>query len=121
MAAARRLAVAMDVTDEASTIAAFDRATEIFGPMDSVVCNAGLAIGGSALGIDIDSFDRIVAVNLRGVFLTAREGARRMVAAGAGERCHGRIVVISSVTAHFIDPGNAVYSATKAAVTQMDA
>jgi NAD(P)-dependent dehydrogenase (short-subunit alcohol dehydrogenase family) len=113
------LAIPMDVTDEASTIAAFDTATEAFGPVDSVVCNAGVAIGGSALGLDAEDFDRIVGVNLRGVFLTAREAARRMIADGAPERRHGRVVIISSVTAHFVQPGNPVYSATKAGVTQM--
>jgi len=113
------IAIPMDVADEASTIAAYDMATEAFGPVDSVVCNAGVAIGGSALGLPAEDFDRIVAVNMRGVFLSAREGARRMVAAGSPERRHGRIVIISSVTAHFVQPGNPVYSATKAAVTQL--
>lgn len=113
------VAVAMDVADEASTISAFDAAEAAFGPVDSVVANAGMALGGSALGIPIDDFDKMVAVNLRGVFLTAREAARRMVAAGSAERGHGRIVLISSITADFIAGGQVTYSATKAAVLQM--
>lgn len=115
----RALAVEMDVADEASTVAAFDTIADSAGPVDSVVCNAGMGIGGSALGLAADNFDRMISVNLRGVFLTAREAGRRMIAAGAPDRKHGRVVIISSITAHSIQPGNAAYSATKAGVTQM--
>jgi len=113
------LAVPMDVTDEASTIAAYDAAEAAFGPVDTVIANAGVTIPGSALGLAMDSFDQMVAVNLRGVFLTVREGGRRMIAAGSPERGHGRVVIVSSITARQISPGAAVYSATKAAVDQM--
>lgn len=115
----RAMAVAMDVTDEQSTVAAFDAVEQRFGPVESVVANAGTNFEGSALDIDISDFDRLVAINLRGVFLTVREGARRMIAAGAEERRHGRAVIISSITANSVSPGLAPYSATKAAVQQM--
>jgi NAD(P)-dependent dehydrogenase (short-subunit alcohol dehydrogenase family) len=113
------LAVRMDVSDEASTIAAFDAAERRFGGVDSVVANAGINIAGSALGIAAEDIDKVMAVNLRGVFLTVREGARRMIAAGSQERGHGRIAIISSVTSHHPAAGVAAYSATKAAVTQL--
>jgi NAD(P)-dependent dehydrogenase (short-subunit alcohol dehydrogenase family) len=113
------IAIRMDVTDEASTIAAYDAAEQAFGPVDTVIANAGMSVPGSALGLDMAGFDQMVAVNLRGVFLTVREGARRMVAAGSAERGDGRIVIVSSITAQQISPGMAVYSATKAGVTQM--
>jgi len=113
------LAVAMDVADEASVIAAYDAAAERFGPVDTVVANAGLNIGGSALGLSVDAFDTMTAVNLRGVFLSVREGARRMVAAGSAQRGDGRITIISSITAHHPSAGIAPYCATKAAVTQL--
>jgi NAD(P)-dependent dehydrogenase (short-subunit alcohol dehydrogenase family) len=113
------LAVTVDVTDEASIIAAYDAAVERFGPVDTVIANAGLNVAGSALGLPADSFDQMVAVNLRGVFLTVREGARRMVAAGSPDDGRGRIVIISSITAHHPSAGIAPYSATKAAVAQM--
>lgn len=112
-------AVAMDVADEASTIAAYDAAEHAFGPVDSVIANAGVNSEGSALDLDMAEFDQVTAINLRGVFLTAREGARRMIAAGSAERQHGRIVIVSSITATDVAPGLAVYSATKAAVLQM--
>lgn len=74
-------AVVMDVTDEASVIAAYDAAEGLFGPVDTVVANAGVALSGSSLDMDVADFDATMAVNLRGVFLTAREGARRMIGA----------------------------------------
>jgi NAD(P)-dependent dehydrogenase (short-subunit alcohol dehydrogenase family) len=115
----KALAVGMDVADEASTKAAYDAAEGAFGTVDSVVVNAGLNMAGSALGISAADFDQTVAVNLRGAFLTAREGARRMIAAGSVERGHGRIVLISSVTAYHTSPGMVPYAATKAGVAQM--
>jgi NAD(P)-dependent dehydrogenase (short-subunit alcohol dehydrogenase family) len=113
------LAVAMDVADEASIVAAYDRIEDALGPADSVICNAGVAIPGSALGLAIEDHDQIVSVNQRGVFLTAREGARRMIKADAPQRHHGRIVIISSITAMHTSSHTVVYSATKAAVLQM--
>jgi len=115
----RVLAVPMDVADEASVIAAYDAAEAAFGPVDTVIANAGINAAGSALGLAVEDFDRVMAVNLRGVFLTVREGARRMVAAGSPDAANGRITIISSITAHHVSAGVAAYSATKAAVAQL--
>jgi NAD(P)-dependent dehydrogenase (short-subunit alcohol dehydrogenase family) len=112
----RALAVEMDVADEAAVIAAYDAAIARFGKVDTVVANAGINVPGSSLGLAIDDFDRMTDVNVRGVFLTAREGARRMVAGGERE---GRITIISSITAHEASVGIAPYCATKAAVAQL--
>jgi NAD(P)-dependent dehydrogenase (short-subunit alcohol dehydrogenase family) len=60
-----------------------------------------------------------MAVNVRGVFLTAREGARRMIAAGSPETGRGRIIIISSITATAIGPGLGLYAASKAASLQL--
>ena len=113
------IAVAMDVADKASTVAAFDAAEAAFGPVDSVIANAGMGSETPFLEHSADEFDQLMAVNLRGVFLTVQEGAKRMMAAGSRERQHGRIVIISSITAQRVDPGLAIYSASKAAVIQM--
>jgi NAD(P)-dependent dehydrogenase (short-subunit alcohol dehydrogenase family) len=111
------LAVAMDVSDEGSVIAAYDAAEAAFGPVTSVVANAGVQAEGRAMDLDVAAFDQLFAVNVRGVFLTAREGARRMRAAGVSER--GRIVLISSITARMQTSGTVAYSASKAAVSHM--
>jgi len=102
--------VAMDVTDEGSVIAAYDTAEAVFGPIDTVVANAGIAISGSSLDMTIEDFDAMIGVNLKGVFLTAREGARRMIRNGAD----GRVVIVSSIGAHTILPGVTGYCASKA-------
>jgi NAD(P)-dependent dehydrogenase (short-subunit alcohol dehydrogenase family) len=113
------MAVAMDVTDEASVIAAYDAAQSRFGPVDTVIANAGMNVAGPALDIDADAIDAVMGVNVRGVFLTAREGARRMIAAGSPETGRGRIVIISSITATAISPGLGLYAASKAASLQL--
>ncbi len=113
----RALAVQMDVGSEASIVAAYNAAEAAFGPVTGVVANAGVNHEGLALDIDLADFDQIFAVNVRGAFLTAREGARRMRAAGLGGE--GSIVLISSITAHMHTAGTIPYSASKAAVTHM--
>lgn len=115
---ARAVAVEMDVTSEPSVIAGFDAAEQALGPIDSVIANAGTSVAGSALELKVEAFDQLMAVNVRGVFLTAREGARRMVAHGAKDRRHGRILLIASLAATHVEPGLAAYSGSKAAVRQ---
>lgn len=118
-AGGQSMPVAIDVADEVSTIAAYDAIAAQFGPVDSVLANAGMNAEGAGVDIAIDEFDRLMAINLRGVMLTVREGARRMIAAGSHEREHGRIAITSSITARHVTPGLAAYSASKAAVIQL--
>lgn len=117
--AARAAAVAMDVENEASVIAGYDAADKAFGPVDTVIANAGMNSEGLATDVSVDEFDKVFAVNVRGVFLTAREGARRMIAAGSKESGKGRIVLISSIGATKVLPGLAAYCGSKAAVVMM--
>ena len=113
------LAVAMDVTDEASTIAAYDAGEAAFGPIDTVIANAGVAPAGSALALAVDDLAATLDVNIRGTYLTAREGARRMIAHGVGAAGAGRIVLIGSITGQHPSAGLVHYGASKAAVAQM--
>ena len=115
----RAFAVAMDVSDEASIIAGFDAAEAGLGPIDSVICNAGMNKPASALGIAADDWRQVMEVNVNGVFLTAREAARRMIQAGSVERMHGRIVLVGSVGSHRVMNGLAAYNSSKAAVLMM--
>ncbi|HWA03782.1 MAG TPA: SDR family NAD(P)-dependent oxidoreductase [Rhizomicrobium sp.] len=112
-------AITMDVESEASIAAGFDAAEKSLGPIDSVVANAGMNVTGMALDLAAEDFDRIMAVNLRGVFLTAREAARRMIAAGSKESGRGRIVLVASMGAHEVLPGVAAYCASKAGVVTL--
>jgi NAD(P)-dependent dehydrogenase (short-subunit alcohol dehydrogenase family) len=112
-------AVALDVTDEASVIAAYDEAERVFGPVDTIVANAGIAVEGRATDLPVAEFDRLMAVNLRGVFLTVREGAKRLIANGSKEKENGRIVIISSITAKKAFRSSAVYAASKAGASML--
>jgi NAD(P)-dependent dehydrogenase (short-subunit alcohol dehydrogenase family) len=115
----RAVAVAMDVENETSVIAGLDAAEKAFGPVDTVIANAGRNSEGLAADIAVEEFDKVMAVNVRGVFLTAREGARRMMAAGSKDTGKGRIVLIASIGAQKVLPGLTAYCASKAAVAMM--
>ncbi|MBA3939608.1 MAG: short-chain dehydrogenase [Sphingopyxis sp.] len=112
-------AVALDVADEDQTRAAYDEAERVFGTVDTIIANAGIGTELSTFDIDVDSFDAVLATNLRGVFLTVREGARRLIAAGSAETGRGRVVIVSSVTARKAYAQTAAYGASKAAVLHM--
>jgi NAD(P)-dependent dehydrogenase (short-subunit alcohol dehydrogenase family) len=112
-------AFAMDVEDEASVVAGYDAIEAAFGAPDSVIANAGINIEGSALDISIEDFDKVLNVNTRGVFLTAREGARRMIKAGSASSERGRILLVASIGAHKVLPGLTAYAASKAATAHM--
>lgn len=113
------MAVATDVSDEGSVVAAYDAAEQAFGPVDTIIANAGVSGHGRADQQDMAAFDETVAINLRGAFLTAREGARRLIAGGSQQHQRGRVVITASIAAFVAEPGLAVYSATKAGVIQL--
>ena len=113
------LAVPMDVTDEASIIAAYDAAEERFGVVDTVVANAGVSADGRSTEVKAADLAGLVATNFTGVYLTAREGAKRMIAAGFKDHERGRIVLIGSITAELTAQGDAAYAASKAGVAHL--
>ncbi|HEY2050167.1 MAG TPA: SDR family NAD(P)-dependent oxidoreductase [Caulobacteraceae bacterium] len=113
------LPVGMDVTDADSVSAAFDTAQATLGPVDTVFANAGMNNRALAAEISPEAWDEVMAVNVRGVFLTAREGAKRMMAAGSRESGRGRVVLIASIGAHKVLPGLTAYCTSKAAVAMM--
>ena len=115
----KALAVPMDVTDEASLIAAFDAAEAAIGVPDVVVANAGIVVPGRALDVSAEGIRSVVDTNFTGVYLTAREGARRMIAAGSKQSEKGRVILIGSITSHMTAQGDAAYAATKLAVQHL--
>ena len=108
-------AIRMDVAREADIIAGFDEADAIFGKVDTVIANAGVDGAGMATAISEEDIEHTLAINLKGAILTAREGARRMMAHGI---TNGRIVLIASITATEPSPGLVAYAASKAGVVQ---
>lgn len=108
-------AVQMDVGREADIIAGFDAAEAAFGTIDTVIANAGVDGAGLITAMSEAEIAHTLQVNLTGAILTAREGAKRMMAAGVTK---GRIVLIASITAFEASPGLVAYSASKAGVVQ---
>lgn len=109
-------AVQMDVAREADVIAGFDAAEHAFGStVDTVVANAGIDGAGMAIDMPEEEINRTLSINLKGAIVTAREGAKRMIANGVS---NGRIVMIASITAFEPSPGLVAYSASKAGVVQ---
>lgn len=113
------LAVPLDVTDQASVIAAFDAAEARFGTVHGVVANAGIGTGGRATDVPAEGLSGVLDTNLLGSYLVAREGARRLIAAGSAARGDGRIVLIGSITAEMNGTGDAMYAATKAGLAHL--
>ena len=79
---------------------------------DTIVANAGVATEKMAMSLSVEEVDFLLAANVRGVFLTVTEGAKRLEAAGSREKQNGRIVIIGSITADKIVPATSVYGAT---------
>lgn len=107
----------VDVADEAQVRAAFDQVMVRHGRVDVLFNNAGIAIRKPTGDVTMDDWNRVVGVNMTGVFLCAREAARHMLAGGRG----GRIVNTASIMG-FSGGGlypNISYQATKGAVVNM--
>ena len=109
------VAVEMDVAHGADIVAGFDAAEQAFGTIDTVIANAGVDGAGMINDMPEDEIEHTLAINLKGAILTAREGAKRMIAAGSPK---GRIVMVASITAFEPSPGLVAYSASKAGVVQ---
>lgn len=115
----KALGVTLDVTDEASIVAAFDAAEATFGVPDVVLANAGTVEPGRSVDVPASALRGLVDTNFNGVYLTAREGARRMIAAGSRETERGRIILTGSITAQLTAQGDSAYAATKLAVQHL--
>jgi 2-dehydro-3-deoxy-L-rhamnonate dehydrogenase (NAD+) len=106
------LGIAGDVSSSAEVEATVARVTSELGPVDILVCSAGIA-GASLRTIDVDDDEwrRVFAINSDGVFF-----CNRAVAGGMTERGYGRIVNVASIAGKEGNPMAAAYSASKAAV-----
>jgi 2-dehydro-3-deoxy-L-rhamnonate dehydrogenase (NAD+) len=106
------LALAGDVSKSADVDAAVERTERELGPIDVLVCSAGVA-GKSLPTVEIgdEEWRRVLAINADGVFFCNRAVAPGMVARG-----YGRIVNMASIAGKEGNPMGAAYSASKAAV-----
>jgi NAD(P)-dependent dehydrogenase (short-subunit alcohol dehydrogenase family) len=105
-----------DVSTEGGTEAYFAAARERFGRVDGLHANAGIeGPVGSIAEIDMADYDRLMAVNLRGVFLGIRQMLRTLAQQGGG----GAIVCTASALGLRGRPGLAPYAASKAGVISL--
>ena len=103
------IAIAGDVSNELDVERAVDATVDAFGKIDIVVNNAGTIAIGPLVDTSIETWDELMAVNLRGVFLGCRAAARQMITQGTG----GRIVNGSSGAGRRGNALIAAYSASK--------
>jgi meso-butanediol dehydrogenase/(S,S)-butanediol dehydrogenase/diacetyl reductase len=104
-------AVRCDVADADEVGRAFDEADGVLGGVDVLVANAGISVRKPFLEIDESDWQRVLDVNLTGVFHCAQQAARRMVAAGGGV-----ILMTASTNGLTGHPFYADYNASKAGV-----
>ena len=101
---------AVDAGDGSSIAALLDD----FGPLDILVTTPAINVRKRLLEVSEEEFHRVVSLNLIGTFHAITQAGRRMVTTGGGS-----IIAISSIRAQVVEPGQGVYSATKAGVLQM--
>jgi len=106
----KALAVRADAGDAAAVKAGVAETVKVFGRLDILVNNAGVVIMKSVDALTLDDFDRIVALNVKGLFVATQEALRYM---GEG----GRIINIGSINSDYVPySGGSLYAMTEAAV-----
>ena len=107
--------IACDVGDKAQVDALIAGAVAAYGGLDCAIANAGIVHACDFLDLAEEDFDRVIRVNLKGVFLTGQAAARQMAAQGRG----GTIINMSSVNAVMAIPAITSYVAAKGGVNQL--
>ena len=104
-----------DMADPAAITAMFDHIEGEVGPVTALVNNAGVAMPGDFLDYDLEAFERVININLRGVFVALQRAGRTMVDKGI----KGAIVNMSSINALVAIPSIPAYCASKGGVMQL--
>lgn len=107
-------ALPADVADPTSCAALVERTVEKFGRIDTLICNAGIDKIKPAEACGSDEWNRILDVNLKGVYFCVKAVAQAMLAAGKGS-----IIVTSSIAGRSGIPGLVAYAASKGGVDQL--
>lgn len=106
----RAVALRADSSDAGEAAGAVDRTVEALGGLDVLVNNVGVGVLGPLEGLSLADVDRVLAVNVRGVFLASQAAASRM---GPG----GRIITIGTcMTQRVPGPGGTLYATSKSAL-----
>ena len=124
-AGAEAFAFSCDVADETAVQRCFDSIEEQLGPVAGLINNAGILDDAMLVKVkdgeivdrmSLDTWQRVIDINLTGVFLCGREAAASMIRHGDG----GVIVNLSSISRHG-NPGQSNYAAAKAGVAALSA
>jgi NADP-dependent 3-hydroxy acid dehydrogenase YdfG len=116
-AGGRALTIEADVTDRGQAEAAVARTVEELGRLDLLVNNAGVMLLGPIADAPVEEWERMLSVNVAGLFYTARAALPHLLdAAENGPRGVADMVNISSVAGRQVRMGSGVYNATKHAV-----
>lgn len=107
--------IACDVSDPDAVSAAMDQTVRDHGVPTRIVTCAGIGASGLLLEQQPAQWERVLAVNLTGTWLTIRAGARSMIEAGAG----GSIVAVSSISGTLADRDMGAYCVSKAGVDML--
>jgi NAD(P)-dependent dehydrogenase (short-subunit alcohol dehydrogenase family) len=107
------IALQADVGITESALGAVDLATSTFGRLDLLVNNAGLFLRKPTEDCTDEDFDALMATNVRGAFIHAREALPSLAAT------HGSIVNLASISGLVGMPGQTVYAMTKGAIVQL--
>jgi len=108
----RAIAVCADVRKVAEIEGLFDRTVETFGGVNILVNNAGINFYREVAGLTEAEFDDIFAINVKGLFFSCQQAAKRLADGGS-------VVNISSSVTKLMLPGYGPYAATKGAVEQI--
>ena len=112
---AQAIFVQTDVTQRAALEQLVARAMAEFGRLDIMLNNAGIAKTAAILDMSDETFDLVLATNLRSAFIGTQLAARQMKAGGRG----GVIINMSSVNALLAIPGLGAYACSKGALNQL--
>ena len=112
----RSFHVACDVSDIGQVETAVETVADSFGRLDIAVNNAGIFIPGADETQPKEDWDKVIGVNLTGVWLCARAEARRMMAQSPAG---GKIINTASMAATIISDANGAYAASKAGVAHL--
>ncbi|MEO6446277.1 MAG: SDR family NAD(P)-dependent oxidoreductase [Gemmatimonadaceae bacterium] len=104
----------VDICDSAATDLALQEARDWVGRLDGVACTPSINVRRTILAYTDEEFDRVLRVNMKGTFNVLRAAGHILTAQRAGS-----IVLFSSIRSQVVEPGQAVYASTKAAIVQL--
>ena len=113
----KALTVKADVSKSIDVNGMVEKALDTFGKIDSLVNNAGIFIGGGIADLKEEIWDRVMAVNLKGVFLCCQAVGKYMIA----NKVRGSIINIASISGKLPELNGNAYSPSKAGVISLSA